>query len=426
MKKNLLRLFAILVVAINMSSCVKETVLRTYTYTLHRPIYSTTEKVRSEVGNATVRQVKNPGKLYILGSYIYLVEQGEGIHIINNANPANPVNEAFIKIPGCEDIAANGTTLYADCYTDLFTIDISNPKAVKLKNYTANIFPDRQYIYGYQVANGNVVTEWIIKDTTVTEKYVNGGGFILFGGGIMFDKMFSNFSGVPSTTAQSAGGANAGKGGSMARFAIQNNRLYAVTTSKLNVVNISNPNVPNWTGSVNLNWGIETIYPFKDKLFVGSQTGMYIFSLANPDAPVQTGTFAHARVCDPVIGDDNTAYVTLRNGSTCAGFINQMDVVNVSNIFAPTLIKSYPLTNPRGLSKENQWLFICDGKDGLKVFDATTNTNIILKKTIAMAETFDVIAYNNIAIVSAKDGLYQYDYSNINDIQLKSKMGIIK
>ena len=41
-------------------------------------------------------------------------------------------------------------------------------------------------------------------------------------------------------------------------------------------------------------------------------------------------------------------------------------------------------------------------------------------------ETYDVIANNNNAIVIAKDGLYQYDYSNINNIRLLSKVSIAK
>jgi hypothetical protein len=39
-------------------------------------------------------------------------------------------------------------------------------------------------------------------------------------------------------------------------------------------------------------------------------------------------------------------------------------------------------------------------------------------------EAYDVIAYNGVAIVIAKDGLYQYDYSNSNDIRQISKISI--
>ncbi len=177
---------------------------------------------------------------------------------------------------------------------------------------------------------------------------------------------------------------------------------------------------------MNLPWagGIETVFPFKDKLFIGSNTGMLIYSVQNPASPEKQGEFNHVRTCDPVIADDNYAYVTLHSGTRCTGFTNQLDVLNISNIQSPQLIKSYPLTSPRGLSKDGNILFICDGNDGLKVFNATDPNNITLFKQFALGEANDVIAYNNIALVVTNNGLYQYDYSNILDIKLISKITV--
>lgn len=101
-------------------------------------------------------------------------------------------------------------------------------------------------------------------------------------------------------------------------------------------------------------------------------------------------------------------------------------MLDIKNIKVPTLVKSYPLTNPHGLSKDKNLLFICDGADGLKVFDATHADKIQTLQQITGLETYDVIASNNVALVIAKDGLYQYDYSNINNIHLLSKISIIK
>jgi hypothetical protein len=359
--------------------------------------------------------------MYILGNYIFLNDQGKGIHIINNANPSNPVNEAYVNIPGCEDMAVTGNTLYADCYTDLMTIDISNPQDVKLKNVIPNIFPDRQYVLGYKIDSGKVISEWIIKDTTVKEKMELGR---FYGGPVFMDVfsqgvLFSNYS-------QAGTKATQGKGGSMARFAIQAQHLYSVTTNKLNVLDIARPEAPQVKKIIDLNWGIETIYPFRDKLFIGSSAGMQIFSINNPSNPEKEGEFGHVRSCDPVIADDNYAYVTLRSGSSCQGFTNELDVLNIANVTSPSLVKAYQLQNPRGLSKDGKWLFICDGTDGLKLFDASDASNIVLKQTIDIGETYDVICMNGLAIVSAKDDLYQYDYTDINNIKLLSKIGLVK
>ena len=418
MKKNLFLSATGLVVAcfvLLLCGCLKDTGFKRYT--MYLPVYKTTAEVRANIKSGPVEAVENPGKMYIIGNYILLNEKYKGVHVIDNTDPAKPINKSFIKIPGNEDIAVYGNTLYADCFTDLLTIDITDPMQATFKTHIVNIFPDRRVLNGFLIDSSKVVVDWITRDTTI-EVDVPAQGFLK-------DNIYYSSTSVTNLSMQFASAAgNAGQGGSMARFAIQSNFLYTVTNSSLHTLNIGQPQQPTLQGSTNLGWGIETIYPFKDKLFIGSNTGMQIFSVANPATPVKLGAFAHARVCDPVIADERYAYVTLRGGTQCGGFTNQLDVVNVQNPTASTLVKSYPLTNPRGLSKDNNWLFICDGADGLKCFDASDVNNVTLKKTIPMAETFDVICINGLAIVSAKDGLYQYSYTDINNIRLLSKIGL--
>ena len=154
--------------------------------------------------------------------------------------------------------------------------------------------------------------------------------------------------------------------------------------------------------------------------------GLHIYSVADPDNPVKTGMFTHATACDPVIADDNYAYVTLRSGTFCAGPNNQMDVVNVSNLSSPSLVKRYPFTNPFGLDKAGNYIFLCDGKGGLRILNAQDVNNITTVKTIGGLETYDVIAMNNIAITVAKDGLYFVDFSNISDVKIISKLSIAR
>ncbi len=84
------------------------------------------------------------------------------------------------------------------------------------------------------------------------------------------------------------------------------------------------------------------------------------------------------------------------------------------------------MTNPYGLSKDGTTLFICDGKDGVKIYNASDAKNLIPIKTIGGMESYDVIAYNDIALIVAKDGLYQYNYSNLDAIRLLSKISLAK
>ncbi|HEY6503030.1 MAG TPA: hypothetical protein VIZ28_03560, partial [Chitinophagaceae bacterium] len=215
-----------------------------------------------------------------------------------------------------------------------------------------------------------------------------------------------------------------GTGGSMARFTIMNDRLYTVSYSDLDVYNITNTANPSHANRINVGWNIETIYPFKSKLFIGSMTGMYIYTVNNPDAPTAAGQFQHVRTCDPVIADDNYAYVTLSSGTPCQGFTNELNILKLNNFTDPQLLKKYTMTRPKGLSKSGDHLFICDGEAGLKIYNASDVMNLQLVKTISGIETYDVIAWNNVALVVAKDGLYQYDFSDISNVRLLSKIPV--
>lgn len=409
-----LQLMVTVILAITLSNCDKEKITRTYTW--YTANYKLLTEVRAGMKSSTSQPVQSPGKIYIYGNYIFLNESDKGIHIIDNTQPTAPKNIAFIPIPGNADLAVTGNILYADSYSDLVSFDISNPLAVVAKKFTDNAFPDRNAYYSYNGSRpGNtdsikVIVSYTRHDTTVTYETNNNP--------IGYENMLLS-------DAATAAAVKSGIGGSMARFTLMNNYLYTVSSRELFTFDISTPQDPAFVNKVLIgNQTIETIYPFKNKLFIGSTQGMYIYDVSTPGSPVKQSQFTHANSCDPVIADDNTAWVTLRSGNTCNGDVNQLEAVNITDVTNPSLIKTYSLTNPHGLSKEGNILFICDGKDGIKVYDAADAYNLKLIKHISGIDTYDVIAWNYKALVVAKDGLYQFDYSNLNNIRLLSKIGL--
>jgi len=271
--------------------------------------------------------------------------------------------------------------------------------------------------YGYVADSNKIIYDWKRHDTVIISR--NDQPQTGWPGGGIY------YSSNPAALQSSSSSMPPGIAGSMSRFALADNYLYAVGYTDLNIFNISVPQQPTFDDKVNIgSWNIETIFPFKNKLFIGSQNGMYIYNISNPAEPTQVGQFGHLRSCDPVVADDSFAFVTLRSGTACQGFSNQLDILNLNNFTNPSLVKSYNLTNPHGLSKSGNLLFICDGTDGLKIYNAADVNNLKLIKHFAGIETSDVIANGNIALVVAKDGLYQYDYSNANDIHLLSKVNV--
>ena len=405
--------------ALLMTGCVKDRI--THTYTLNIPVLKTMTEIRAGIKSGPATSFGNIGKMYVQGNYIFLNEKEKGIHIIDNSVPSKPRNISFISIPGNEDMAIKGSVLYADIYCDLVTFDISNPQNVVAKKFLTNIFPDRS---GYNASTNPdsilIITDWITKDTTVN---YDPSHPIYYTTCPNCAIPFAYLNAAPSATIPAA--SNNGTGGSMARFTLVNNYLYTVTNSTLNAFNVSTPSDPVFSNKTGLDWNIETIYPFDNKLYIGSTNGVYVYDIqSSPENPVFSGACMHLTSCDPVIADDKYAYVTLSAGKICNGTLNELDIVDLNywTVNSLGVIKTYPMTSPQGLSKDGNTLFICDGKDGLKVYDAGNVSNLKIIAHIPNGEARDLIASNGLAILITTNGLYQYDYSDLKNIRLLSKL----
>src|SRR6188508_596804 len=100
-----LRLFFFITTAVVLSGCVKDRCRTTYSFTMYKPVYMGWDEFRNSVETQPAHAIQNPGKIYYYNNFIFLNEVNKGIHIINNSNPASPVNTGFINIPGNIDMA---------------------------------------------------------------------------------------------------------------------------------------------------------------------------------------------------------------------------------------------------------------------------------------------------------------------------------
>lgn len=417
-----LRFIFLTVVAISVSflfaTCVKDTVEKTDRYVIYRPIYKTVQEVRDNIKTVAPIKIELPGKIYTKGTYIFITESNKGIHIIDNSNPSSPKNAGFIEIPYNVDMAVKNNTLYADMAMDLLSIDITDPRNVVLKNVTEKAFSNT----GWGPYDGKIVIGYERKDTVVRYK-----GPVAPPLPVPYDSYYYNLSNGSGTVGQSGPSAPSyGTGGSLSRFAAAKERLYAVGYNSLSVFSITQDNNPSFLVKKDLGWGIETIFPFADKLFVGSMTGVKIFSLDNPDNPSVLGEFGHVRRCDPVVANDKYAFVTLRTGTTCGGNNSELQILSLESLTNPTLIKTYGLGNPYGLAIDGNTLFICDGRFGLKIYDASDLKDLKLTRQISDIEPYDIIAMNGLALVVGKKALYQYDYNDLNNFRLLSSTEITR
>ncbi len=411
-KRSLLLLPLMFVISMTMTSCLKDSCNETRSFLEYSPIYVQPQDFRVPVITESPREIEETGKFYFYNNFIFINEKNKGIHIINNEDPQSPQNIAFVNIPGNIDMAVRDNILFADNYVDLLTIDINDINNPTILCRDEDVFSD--YFFneelGYFVgteATGRTV-EVDCSDPNFGSSNFFRGEFLLVDGIV-----------APTGGDFDANAGGDGQGGSLARFTLYQDYLYVINRSELISYNIASPEKPEQSDITSVNWNIETLFPYEDNLFIGSQTGLFIYGLSNPEAPEYISQFNHANACDPVFVKDDIAYVTLRDGTFCQNFINQLDVIDVSTITDPQLIKSYDMEHPHGLSLRDNNLYLCEGEHGLKVFETGNLESIDDNRIehIKNINAYDAISLSsNHLLVIGEDGLYQYDTTKPDDL----------
>lgn len=219
-----------------------------------------------------------------------------------------------------------------------------------------------------------------------------------------------------------------GTGGSMARFAITGNTLYVVGKSNLNVYDITTPENPHQIATKKMDMGVETIFPYQDKLFIGANDGMYIFDNAQPTNPKLLSKYTHVLACDPVVVQGNYAYVTLRGGRACGNWVTQsvLQVIDISNPSQPQQVGEMRLDNPYGLGVNGDRLFVCERDKGLTVIDITTPQQPRLRFIVSNVKPYDAIVRKDSSLLlSGDDGIYQMVFKEGNNYEILSKIPVL-
>lgn len=414
-------LVAAIVMLLLLSGC-GDTCKTTTTYITYSPTYGSMTDLRGEVEILPPQARESQGKIYIYGQYLLLGEPGKGIHVFNNTDESNPINLSFINIPGNHDMAARNGKLYADSYIDLLIFDITNPNNITLVNRLENVFPSYNNQFGIATDVDQVVTAMEEQEVIeVTKNCSEDSPGVIW---MQEDLVAVSFD---ATSVKNAGGSTIGTGGSMARFTIVDSYLYAVDTYQMHVFDISSADNPVDANNIDLGWDIETIFPYKNNLFIGSQSGMFVYNIDNPADPIYMSSVSHITTCDPVVANDTYAFVTLRstdNANNWCGntLTNQLDVIDITDVTNAQLLYEFDMISPYGLGLDGNTLFITEGDEGLKVFDITDVSKIDenMIQHLTGFNAFDVIPNNGTLILTGNDGLYQFDYTNLDEIKLLS------
>jgi hypothetical protein len=401
------------------SGC-ERTVIETITYKINEPVFMDANAFRSSVQVTEAQYpISDYGKICFYKDFLYIAESGKGIHIVDNRNPSDPQIAGFVELLGNADLAIKDDLLYADSFIDLVWFDVSSPSRPVFEGRLENVFPHSlppiENEFGYDYAqcysgeNKGIIVSWNLTERTEDIAYTTGGWYWGFSTNETIASMeFSDAAG---------GSSSQGVNGSMSRFSIHGGYLYSVLENEMTIFNLSGNTPVKAAENIYIGNNVETIFYYKENMFMGTPTGLLIYSVENPLEPKYQSAVAHVYGCDPVVVENDIAYVTVRSGNLCGQTNDQLIVIDVSDVKNPVELVSYKMTQPKGLGVDNGLLFLCD--DGLKIFKTDDPQTIVANKLKHYPDMdgYDVIPFNKVLMMIAENGLYQYDYTDINNIK---------
>lgn len=421
------KILSILIVAVSLIACED----KTYRYsTVYEPVYTSYDEFRSSIAFLPAQSIERLGGLYLYQNYLFLIDTDKGIHFVDNSNPSNPIQTGFLNVPGVTGIEIRNNFMYCNSYIDLVTIDIAALNTPMEVNRIEDVFPlalpvrEANYAVGDIDKSKGVVTAFNeVESKEEIDSHTSWGGCLTCEFSTMQTMEIATFDASNSVpTSGNIGGVS----GSITKFALVNDHLFVYDAHVLTPFSLVDPTAPSPQLGTEIWREVETLFPHDHYLFMGTTTGMLIYDVQNPSMPTYLSAVNHVQACDPVVVQDDYAYVTIRSNSFCGGQVNQLDIINISDVNFPYLERSFEMNNPHGLGVDGNNLFICDGDAGLKLFDASVpnESGDKLLKRFKNIEAIDIIPYDGHAIIIGENGLFQYDYTDVEDIQLLSEIKI--
>ncbi len=401
-------------------SCANDFGKKTVTYTKGNAIYGDLAEFRATPLLAHARDISDPGKIFVYNDLILVGEEGFGIHILDNSDPNNPAPVSFLNIPGNKEYYVSDGILYAESMYDMLQIDVSNMHQPLLLTRIENAFMDPIYaddglaVVGFEYEE---VSQELALDDPIFEYDLDES--------IYYYDLTNSL--IPQSAVPASFAGNSSNGvGSVNRIVAYDGYVYAVSREKMNIFQ-SNDGFEQ-VFSEPVGWGMETVFPMGNRLFVGSSSSVDIYDISNRDMPVKQTSYSHMTSCDPVLPvDESTAYVTLRTGdfSECPGDNNALLVLDVGSVDFVEELQEIVMESPFGMTLIGDELFVGEGASGLKVFDASNRRSLVLKESVSSVAAYDVMAHPNrsdILLIAAPDGLIQYQLDTNFELLLVSNI----
>lgn len=343
--------------------------------------------------------------------------------MVDNSNPTAPVNLHFINIPGSLDLTIIDDHLYSDMFSALVVFDISD---VTLPDLIEDFTVEKVFYYNPYRTLDNVSR---LEESYVYTQYesIDNSLGIVTGWEVEIRQepleeqiryLRLEDTAVAETTSkdQASGFNKVSTAGSMTRFLTIDRYLYTINFNELVLFSIGENYQPSRFARLETGTQAETLFQLNDLLFVGSTTGMLMYDVTSPSNPNYLNSIEHFRSCDPVVADENYAYVTLRGGTNCFTETNELQIIDIRTPEELSVVARQVMFNPHGLAIHQDYLLVCDGSAGLKVVDVSNRDQPEILSTDTIPFAYDIIVDFPSALVVGEGVLYQYNLSNLPEI----------
>lgn len=397
-----------------------------------KPIFATVEELTMDISIDPPMDYAQSGKVITYGVYVFVNSPNKGIHIVDNTDPSNPINKLFISLAGNIDMAIVDDHLYADMFSALVVLDISNiDEPILLEDYTVeDVFYFDQYwnypsweeleAYEYdRVGYENIdMSQGIVLDWEVEIREEEVENYDMYYEGVAV--MDSD-----DKSTEDGGSGQVSTAGSMTRFLPIDQFLYTISFNELVLFELTSSHQPLRWGKLDTETWAETLFRLNDILYVGSTNGMLMYDITDAGNPSYINRIEHFRSCDPVVADEAYAYVTLRGGTNCWTDLNELQIIDIQDSQNLSVVGRHILYNPHGLAVIGDHLIVCDGTAGVKVVDIADRTAPKILGTYPIDFAYDVIVSYPTALVVGEQVMYQYDISNLPELVKISEFDIL-
>jgi len=328
--------------------------------------------------NFDASQLNVPVNMSLQDTLLLVSDKATGVHVYDVTDPAAPVAKFVIPLPGNRGTAVKDDIVYANDQQAFF--------AIRLEADTFTVVKQ--------------IDEWEPYPAPMPMDMVVDGGF--------------GCSGCNESDPVAVPSSGGSVGSSFATFAVIDSFLYYFNGNDLVTMDISTPEDPVELSRNSMPWGVETLYPTDEFLFMGGNRGMYIYDRGDPAAPGLIGLVEHFRSCDPVVVSGDYAYVTLRGGNTCGQSRDAFLVVNIEDPADPVVVSETPVPTPYGLAIDHPMLYLSTGDNGFKLVNVAVPNTPAIVESWSGVPTKDFIWYGDILYVMSFSDVKIYDVSVVN------------